>query len=754
MLPHGDEPVGGAARLDDIAARLLQLGASDVSELEAVREEFLEIARDADAPDAVRDVAAEALFRLDDLLFGKPSVPGEEILGQVIGLLEKAQNAESVPEAVAPGRAMPEPEIQLSASAPSEPDGRREASIDSTTPFAAELPPDADLDLLRDFVTESSELIEAAEVSLLALEVDPGDLESVNTVFRAFHTIKGTSGFLSLVAVKELAHRAESLLSRIRDGEIHYAGAYADLALRSVDVIKALIASLKKALAGEPMVKPPDYDRLYELLADPEKVEEINEAASEPVPRLGDLLVGQGKVRREDIEEIVEVTGGVRIGEALVKSGKATASDVAQGLRTQRKIGQPTGGEVTEDSSVRVRTDRLDRLIDMVGELVIAHSMVAQDDTVRDGKHQELGRKASQVGKIVRELQDLGMSLRMVPLKTTFQKMNRIVRDIAQARGKKIVLETRGEDTEIDRNMVDIIRDPLVHMVRNAADHGIETPEERIEAGKSEEGRITLSAYHAGGSVVVELTDDGHGLNKQKIVEKAISSGLIETAAGMSESDIFNLIFRPGFSTAEKVTDVSGRGVGMDVVRRNIEALRGRVEISSEWRKGSTFKMVLPLTMAITDGMLVQVGGERYIVPTVNIVKTFRPLPEQLSTISGKGEMVLLRGELLPLYRLHRLFDIENAGEDPTQGLLVIVASGESRYGMLVDELLGQQQVVAKSLSKGVGKVPGVSGAAILGDGRVGLILDSTELGALAKQEWMSGVASEVGFESAAGAVA
>jgi two-component system chemotaxis sensor kinase CheA len=372
----------------------------------------------------------------------------------------------------------------------------------------------------------------------------------------------------------------------------------------------------------------------------------------------------------------------------------------------------------------------------MVGELVISHSMVAQDGTVRDGRHQDLARKTSQVGKIVRELQDLSMSLRMVPLKPAFQKVTRLVRDLAAKGGKKVFLETFGEDTEIDRNMVDVIRDPLVHMVRNAVDHGIETPPERIAAGKTEEGTITLSAHHSGGSVVVELRDDGRGLNKQKIVDKAIKSGLIESAAGMSDSEIYNLIFRPGFSTAEQVTEVSGRGVGMDVVRRNIEMLRGRVDISSEPGKGCCFKMVLPLTMAITDGMLVQVGEERYIIPTVNIVKTFQPQREMLSTVAGKGEMVLMRGELLPLYRLHRMLSIDGATTDPTEGLLVIIAVGDTKYGLLVDELLGQQQVVAKSLGKGIGKVLGISGAAILGDGRVGLILDGSETASLARHEF------------------
>lgn len=725
-----DSASSSSARLNDLAARLLQLNGADTGELEPIREELLQLARDTEVRDEVRTLAAEALLKLDELLYGKGADVADAVLAEVNAILGNAIETEAVGEdekGVA-GSA----ETQASAPVPVVAESPKEVE------FESELPPDADLDLLRDFLAESLEQIEAAEASLLALEVDPDDMESVNTVFRAFHTIKGTSGFLGLAPIKELAHGAESLLSRVREGEVRYSGGYADLSLRSVDVIKELIRSIDGALSGQAMFKPDEYDDLLAVLSNPEAAGVTDESEStEGAPRLGDLLVSQGKIQREDVEQVVSGKAGEPIGAALIRSGKATTSDVAKTLRTQRKIAQP--GESIGDASVRVRTDRLDRLIDMVGELVIAHSMVAQDETVVDGRHQDLSRKASQVGKIVRELQDLGMSLRMVPLRPAFQKVNRLVRDLSQKAGKRVSLETQGEDTEIDRNMVDVIRDPLVHMIRNAVDHGIELPEDRAAVGKPEEGHIKLFASHSGGSVVVELRDDGKGLNKERIIDKAMRLGLIDSATGMSETEIHNLIFRPGFSTAEQVTEVSGRGVGMDVVRRNIEALRGRVDITSEFGRGCCFKMVLPLTMAITDGMLVQVGGERYIIPTVSIVKTFRPQPDQLSTIAGRGEMVMLRGELLPLYRLHRLLNIENAVEDPSRGLLVIISIGEAKYGLLVDELLGQQQVVAKSLPKGINKVKGVSGAAILGDGRVGLILDSSELGVIARQDILDG---------------
>jgi two-component system chemotaxis sensor kinase CheA len=378
----------------------------------------------------------------------------------------------------------------------------------------------------------------------------------------------------------------------------------------------------------------------------------------------------------------------------------------------------------------------------MVGELVIAHSMVSQDGHASAAADVELSKKINHVGKIVRDLQDLSMSLRMVPLKPTFGKLTRIARDVARKGNKNLQFLTEGEETEIDRNMVDAIAEPLVHMVRNAADHGIETPEARKKAGKPEQGTIRLSAYHMGGHVMIDLSDDGGGLDRDRIVKKALAKQLITSEKGLTDSEIFQLIFVPGFSTNEAVTDVSGRGVGMDVVRKNIDRLKGRIEITSERGKGTLFSIRLPLTLAITDGMLVRVGQERYIIPTRDISLNFRPEPEQLSTAVGRGEMVMLRGNPLPLFRLHELFGVRGAVEDPCQALVVVLHDGASACALLVDELLSQQQVVAKSLGPAVGQVEAISGGAILGDGRVGLILDPSSLISLARQRRASKTAT------------
>jgi two-component system chemotaxis sensor kinase CheA len=591
------------------------------------------------------------------------------------------------------------------------------------TPAAEGLPLDADPDLLKEFIAESRELLEKSESALLVLENNTEDAESVNTVFRAFHTVKGTSGFLGLKSISELAHRAESLLSRIRNKEIRLVGGYADLSLRSLDMLKKAVVSVEDALRGAPLTVPEGYAELQSILANPEAAG-ISEELAAVAPSTGenpeaqlDSVVEPESIRQEAAQEQTTIAPVIA----------SEPKDVPR-----KQVVPQREGEF--EASIRVNTARLDKLINMVGELVIAQSMVAQDHHLLDENCHELLRKVTQAGKIVRELQDLSMSMRMVPLRGVFQKMQRVARDLSRKSGKSVDLVTDDGETEIDRHMVDILNDVLVHMVRNAIDHGIEPPEEREAGGKSRTGTVRLAAFHSGGTVVVEIRDDGRGLNREKILRKAIAAGLVDAEKSLSDNEIYNLIFAPGLSTAEKVSDVSGRVVGMDVVRQGVESLHGRIDINTAPGGGSAFTVRLPLTLAITDGMLVRVGSERYIIPTISIHLCFRPTRDSLSTVSGRGELVMLRGELMPIFRLHRLFGIHSAIEDPAQALLVVVGDENRRCALLVDELLGQQQVVAKSLSQAVGKVPGVSGGAILGDGQVGLILDTAEVTAQARK--------------------
>ena len=457
--------------------------------------------------------------------------------------------------------------------------------------------------------------------------------------------------------------------------------------------------------------------------------------------KTGEILVQMGAATQQNVAEALnqQEAGklGPKVGEVLVRSGEVGAKDVAQAVRSQRKTQEeqkvqrrPT---VQVREPVKVDAGRLDSLIDTIGELVIAESMVVQSPELKDNVATELARRINQLDKITRELQEMGTGLRMVPIRPTFQKMARLVRDLGKKAGKRVGFVTVGEDTELDKSVVDKIGDPLVHMVRNSVDHGLEAnDEERAAAGKPPVGRVELRAFHKGGSIHIEIEDDGRGLDRDAILSKARERGIIGDDENPPDRDVWSLIFEPGFSTAKKVTDVSGRGVGMDVVRRNIEALRGQTEIQSQRGKGTVFSIRLPLTLAIIDGMVVRVGQERFIIPTLSIIMSIRPNSEDISTVVGRGTVLSLQGRLLPLFRLADLFTIRGIAKDAAEGIVVVIEDEGSRTGVLVDEILGQQQIVIKSLGETMQGIPGIAGGAIMPDGNVGLILDVSGLVRLA----------------------
>jgi two-component system chemotaxis sensor kinase CheA len=377
---------------------------------------------------------------------------------------------------------------------------------------------------------------------------------------------------------------------------------------------------------------------------------------------------------------------------------------------------------------MKVDTRKIDSLVELVGELVIAQTQVSQHPDLVNLRSQQLSRNLQQLSQIALELQKIAMSLRMVAIKATFQKMNRLVRDLTASIQKQVELVISGEETEMDRTIVEELGDPLMHMIRNSVDHGVEMPNDRIAKGKPAKGTVRLSAYHQGGNMVIEIADDGAGLNKQRILAKAIERGIVAPDAELEDRQIFDLIFAPGFSTAEKITDISGRGVGMDVVKQNIAKLRGKIEIDSTPGEGTTFRIFLPLTLAIIDGLIARVGDQRYIFPTLSVCESFRPTTEMISTIYGKGEVVKVRGKLRPMLRLHEYFDIVPRTTDPTRALIIVVESANQQRCILVDELIGKQEVVIKSLDERFKQNKALAGAAILGDGKVGLILDPRTL--------------------------
>lgn len=574
-----------------------------------------------------------------------------------------------------------------------------------------------DESLLRDFIAEGLEYIEEIEVNILNLENEPENKDYINTIFRPFHSIKGVASFLNLEKIRDLAHSLENLLDKARNDEISVTPTLIDVVLDGADVLKTLIGGLREILEGK-MFDDGVVD-IPSLKVRIEKIEQGFDRESGP-KKIGEILIDEGVISKEDLEKTLkanEATPERKLGQALIEEGVVKPKQLSQALRKQ-------ADQITDMTTIRVDTTKLDDLIDMVGELVITQSMIQQDLNNQVNPDKQLVRDISQFFRITSTLQQVSTTLRMIPIKQTFQRMSRLVRDLAKSTGKLVSVELIGEDTEIDRNMVDEIYNPLVHMIRNSVDHGLESPEERIKLGKTEKGLIQLKAYHRGGNIVIEITDDGRGLDKNKILQKALKNGIIQSEEGLTDQEIYKFIFLPGLSTAEKITDVSGRGVGMDVVRQAVERLRGKIEIESSLGVGTTFITRFPLTLAIIDGMIVKVGAESYILPTISIRQALRPSSDSYTNVVGKGEMINAMSRLMPMLRLYEIFDIEPIHKEPWDGIVVVVDSESGSKCLLVDEIVGKAEVVVKSLGEGLKSIKGVAGGAILGDGRIGLIID------------------------------
>lgn len=410
-------------------------------------------------------------------------------------------------------------------------------------------------------------------------------------------------------------------------------------------------------------------------------------------------------------------------------SAPAPAPAAAAASAGEEKKARPAAAAAgAEGSSIRVGVEKVDQLINLVGELVITQAMLAETTSTFDpALHDRLFNGMAQLERNARDLQEAVMSIRMMPMDYVFSRFPRLVRDLASKLGKQVELVTFGQATELDKSLIERIIDPLTHLVRNSLDHGIETVEARRAAGKEGAGQLVLSAAHHGGNIVIEVSDDGAGLRRDKILAKAMKQGM-QVSESMTDEEVWNLIFMPGFSTAEQVTDVSGRGVGMDVVKRNIQAMGGHVEITSHAGKGTTTRIILPLTLAILDGMSVKVGSEIFILPLNFVMESLQPVPEDIYTVANGERVVRVRGEYLPLVALHEIFSVEGARTEPTQGIVTIMQTEGRRFAMLIDELVGQQQVVVKNLETNYRKVRGISAATILGDGSVALIVDVAAL--------------------------
>lgn len=566
------------------------------------------------------------------------------------------------------------------------------------------------------FVQEGNELLQNTEQGLLAWGESPEDTDSIGDIFRNIHSFKGNCGFFGFAQIEKLSHQMENILDRVKSGSKLAVDNPADQLLASLDVLQQAVNNISDG-------KDDTVENLDQHLADLQTL---------IAPLLGDFLVEEG-VQEEAIDHAVE-TQKKPVGEILVQQGTASTEQVTTALKKQqdninktKAAAKPAARTKTpaKRQDIRVELGKLDSLINLIGELVIAENMLIHNPDLKGLELENFNKAGQHMSKLVRELQEMAMTIRMIPVSGLFRRMIRLVHDISVKAGKKVDLQLIGEDTEMDKTVIETITDPLVHLLRNSLDHGLEPPDERLAAGKDEKGIVKLSARHEEGEVWVTIEDNGRGLNKEKILEKAISKGLIEgDGSDMTDKQINNLIFAPGFSTAAAITDISGRGVGMDVVKKNLEKIKGKIDVYSTPGQGSKIVLRIPLTLAIIDGMIVRVGTATCIVPTLSMLEAFRPVMDQITITPDGDELARVRDNFLPIVRLHDILGKKPDSHDLANGILIVLESQETRFCLFIDEILGQQQTVIKGLSDFIGNVPGVSGCTILGDGGVCLILD------------------------------
>ena len=605
------------------------------------------------------------------------------------------------------------------------------------------------------FFDESDEHIQEMERQLMALDPASPDAEALHSVFRSAHSIKGGSGIFGFDALTNLTHVMENLLDRARNGQQQVTTDIVDLLLSTLDVlidtlqayrndsdvpqeaIEAAIGALEACLCADTVQVAVEDNQSANTEDDGFGFFDDDNALCGQTENVGDDIEGFGLFAPLSEGESPEDTAhcasskqndddgfGFFETPAISKEPEpVSASTPKQTIRKPVK----TSSSGKEAASIRVDTTKVDAMVNLVGELVITQSMLSMIGQEVDGQVGErLQLAIDELQRNTREIQESVMSMRMLPLNMTFNRFPRVVRDLSAKLGKKVTLHIEGGATEIDKSLIEKLVDPLTHLVRNSIDHGIETVEKRVAAGKTESGNVILKASQRGSSIIISITDDGAGLNRERILEKA-SQNHLPVSDDMADADVWQLIFQPGFSTASEVTDVSGRGVGMDVVRRNIESIGGRIEIESTAGEGSAFFIHLPLTLAIVDGMCVSVGEQIFVIPLLNVIESFQPLPEQLKTL-GNEQLLWIRDQYWPLVHLHNHMQVDGAIQTPTEGIVVLLESSKKRYGVLIDSLMGQQQVVIKSLEQHYKKVDGVAGATIMGDGKVAMILDADSL--------------------------
>jgi len=623
-------------------------------------------------------------------------------------------------------------------------------------------------EILNDFLTESNEMLEVLDQRFVTLESDPNNTDLLNEIFRAMHSMKGSAGFLGFNHLVDVAHRGENILNKLRQAEMAVSPTIISVILETIDVIKAIMADIRESgtdnhtptqviaakldaiLSGTAPAQAASAAPVAPSAAPSmEALAAASELAAAQPPTLGEILVNEGFASKDQVLDALNAQQHqpepkTPLGEILLQAKAITERALDQALHKQEK--QPKPAE--EDATIRVETKRLDSVMNLVGELVLGRNRLIKIGTQLEQNHESdpqvrvLSETLAQLNLVTTDLQLAVMKTRMLPIKKVFAKLPRMVRDLSQKLNKQVHLEMRGEETELDKSVADEVGDPLVHLVRNAIDHGIETPAERQAKGKPGEGQLTIAASQEGNSIVIRINDDGRGIQVEKIKAKALAKGLISEAelAAMEHREILNLIFLPGFSTAEQVTDVSGRGVGMDVVRTNIRKINGTVDLESEVGKGSQIIIKLPLTIAIIQALMVEVERSIFAIPLSTVIEAVRISRHDIKTINGR-EVLHLRDRVLPLIRLAQEFDIPTDAERE-RFYVVVAALGDRRVGVVVDELRSQEEVVIKSIWDYLETVKGVSGATITGEGKVVLILDTSELVQNAQAWHNSGIAA------------
>ncbi len=606
-------------------------------------------------------------------------------------------------------------------------------------------------EIVESFIEESKEILENLNSDLVELENNPKDDELLNKIFRSFHTLKGTSGFLGLNKTTLVTHRCEDILNKLRKGEAELNSNLMDVILEAYDKIVLLLESIESELSEnveideivskleatiqtlesggtpEPAAKPAKKKSAKKAKASAKKASKKEPAKEEQVETVQEETARETQPVQQEQPEIKDEP------EPVVESKEEEKKESEKTSKSIESIVKKTG--IKGETSIRVDVERLDDLLNIVTELVLGRNQLQQayEKILAENENSEstkiLGEAAKQIDLMTNELQLVVMKTRMVKIGKVFNKYPRVVRDLSRETNKKVNLNIHGEDTELDKTLIEEINDPLVHLIRNAVDHGIELPEERKKAGKDETGNIWLDAYPEGNNIVITIKDDGKGIDPKVIKEKAIAKGLIakEKADELTKQEIFNLIFLPGFSTAEKVTNISGRGVGMDVVKTNVKKLRGMINIDSEVGKGTTITIKLPLTLAIISGMVIRSGEEIFVIPLNNILEVIRAHVEDISTIKGK-EVINVRDEVIPLISIGGMIGLQKETNDRVWQYVIVVQVAENKYGIKVDEVIGQKEVVIKSLGSYMGNIPGIAGSTIMGDGSVVMIVDLAEL--------------------------